>query len=96
MRNIEHEKRIVKWMILFYCRKKHQATTHLCNDCEALELYSIDRLSNCPFREHKKPCKNCKVHCYRSDRRVEIRKVMKYSGSRIIVYYPLEFLKHLF
>src|ERR1035437_4508034 len=95
MGKIEREKRIVDWMIRFYCRKKHHSTTMLCKDCEELKRYSFDRLTKCPFRDHKTACKDCKVHCYQLDKRIEIRKVMKYSGTRIMLSYHLDFLKYL-
>ena len=38
--------------------------------------------------ETKTFCSNCRVHCYRSEMREEIRKVMRFSGPRMIFYHP--------
>ena len=94
MGKIEYEKRIVDHMIRIYCRKKHHTSSSLCLECDALRRYAFDRLNHCPFKENKTACKACTVHCYRRDKRSEIRKVMKFSGPRMILYYPFDFFKH--
>ena len=38
--------------------------------------------------ETKTFCSNCRAHCYRSEMREEIRKVMHFSGPRMIFYHP--------
>ena len=38
--------------------------------------------------ETKTFCSNCRVHCYRSEMREEIRKVMRFSGPRMFFYHP--------
>ena len=96
MGKIENEKRIIGYMIQLYCKKKHNSTTVLCLECEALKKYAIDRLTHCPFQENKTACKNCKVHCYQKDKRTEIRKVMQFSGARIMFFNPILFFKHYF
>jgi len=95
MGKIEYEKQGVSRMIHLYCRKKHNTPGDLCKECETLKQYAFDRLVHCPFKEHKAACKDCTVHCYRKDMRAEIRKVMRFSGPRMILYHPLDVLKHL-
>ena len=95
MGKIEYEKQGVYRMIHLYCRKKHGSSSDLCPECNALKQYAYDRLTNCPFKEDKKACKVCVVHCYKKDMRAEIRKVMRFSGPRMILYYPLDFMKHI-
>ncbi len=95
MGKIESEKRTVSYMIGLYCRKKHNKTT-LCTQCAELKVYALERLTKCPYGEDKTACKDCKVHCYRAIMREKIREVMRFSGPRMILYYPLDYVKHLF
>jgi uncharacterized paraquat-inducible protein A len=94
MSRIEYEKRIVDHMIRIYCRKKHQHSSELCKECDALRSYAFDRLTHCPFKEDKAACRGCLTHCYQKDKRNDIRVVMKFSGPRMILYYPFDFFKH--
>ncbi len=91
---IEREKETIHTMISIYCRGKHHQT-ELCDKCRSLLLYAQQRLSNCRFAPDKPFCKNCTVHCYKPDKRQQIREVMRYAGPRIFFYYPLLTLKHL-
>ena len=45
--------------------------------------------------ETKTFCSNCRVHCYRSEMREEIRKVMRFSGLRMIFYHPAAVIRHV-
>jgi len=94
MGKIEYEKRIVENMIHIYCRNKHHQSSGLCNECDALRDYVFERLTHCPFKEDKKACKVCRIHCYHKDKRNDIREVMKFSGPRMIMYYPFDFFRH--
>ncbi|MEI7503464.1 MAG: nitrous oxide-stimulated promoter family protein [Paludibacter sp.] len=94
MQKIEAEKRTVTYMIGLYCRKKHKINT-LCSDCEQLKNYALERLDKCPFGDEKTACKDCKVHCYKVDRREQIRQVMRFAGPRMLIYYPLDYFRHL-
>lgn len=94
MSKISYEKRIVEYMIGLYCRKNHH-TDDLCPDCETLKNYALDRLTKCPLGEDKPACKDCQIHCYKADMKNKIREVMHFSGPRMIIYYPLDYVKHL-
>ncbi|WP_083807190.1 nitrous oxide-stimulated promoter family protein [Paludibacter propionicigenes] len=94
MGNIEQEKLTVHKMISLYCRKKHR-TVHLCEDCSLLMQYAIERLSKCPFGDEKGKCANCTIHCYKPDFRLKIKEVMRFSGPRMLLYHPLDFLNHI-
>jgi predicted amidophosphoribosyltransferase len=91
---IESEKQVVEKMILIYCRS-HHGGPGLCDDCRSLLHYSHERLDSCPFKERKDFCSKCIVHCYTPAERERIRKVMGYSGPRILRYYPVVALKHM-
>lgn len=95
MGNIAYEKRTVGYMISLYCRKNHGRKEGLCEDCQQLSSYAFQRLRKCPFGDDKPACKHCRVHCYNSEMRDKIRAAMRYSGPRMIIYYPIDFLKHL-
>lgn len=96
MGNIEYEKRVVEQMIRLYCRKKHREVV-LCQKCELLKTYTyaFQRLTKCPFGNDKTACKRCKVHCYNKEMRERISYVMRFSGPRMLLYYPKDFLIHI-
>ncbi len=93
MDRIDREKRTVAIMIDFYCKRNHHVST-LCNDCKNLRNYSLLRLEKCVFENDKRACSECKVHCYRTEMRENIRKVMRYSGPRMLYAFPIHYTKH--
>lgn len=91
----EKEKLVVGEMIKLYCKKQHHTEAELCEDCLALKFYAEQRCDKCPFMETKTFCSNCKVHCYKKDMREKIRKVMRFSGPRMMLYHPVMAINHL-
>ena len=92
----EREKRMVSEMIALWCRAKHGTRGgELCPECAELAAYARLRSERCPFMEEKTFCSNCRVHCYKPQMREEIRKVMKFSGPRMIFYHPLLAVSHV-
>lgn len=91
----EREKRMVSEMIRLYCRKNHHCKIGLCEECSALETYAAQRSDRCPFMETKTFCSNCKVHCYQPEMREKIRKVMRFSGPRMIFHHPVAAVRHV-
>ena len=91
----EKEKEVVSLMIRLYCRKNHGMREGMCRECEQLNEYAIERSDKCPFMENKTFCSNCKVHCYKPEMREKIRQVMRFSGSRMIMYHPLMAIDHV-
>ena len=94
MSRIENEKKTVEQMIRLYCRLKEGNRT-LCPDCQALLEYAHKRLNHCKFGERKSTCRKCPVHCYKPDMRGRMKEVMRFAGPRMMIYHPLEALKHL-
>lgn len=91
----DKEKEIVLLMIMKYCKgNKHLST--LCESCSKLIEYVNDRVDNCPFAETKTFCSFCEIHCYEKNMQEEIKKVMRYSGSRMIFSNPIITLDHVF
>ena len=93
---IEKEKKIVALMISLYCRKTHRGRQLLCDECQELLVYAHQRIDQCPFMETKTFCSSCKVHCYRRDMREKIRRVMRFSGPRMLLHHPIIALLHVF
>ena len=92
---VEREKRVIKLMIELYCHKKHQHKSHgLCDECQELLTYAHKRLSFCKFGENKSTCSRCPIHCYKKDMKEKVKEVMKFSGPRLIIYNPLELIRH--
>lgn len=94
MDKIEREKRVVERMVRLYYRK-YEHNEQLCPECGRLIEYASKRLTYCRFGNHKTSCKRCQVHCYSAEMRERIRCVMRFSGPRMILYEPLEAIKHL-
>ena len=94
MDKIEKEKKVVKKMIGIYCKSKH-GREELCPTCTELNEYAIKRLDNCPYGENKPFCSSCKTHCYSSSKQEQIKKVMRYSGPRMIFKDPILAIRYL-
>lgn len=94
---ISREKRTVSAMIKLYCRKHHHASGAAAPrcDCRALEQYAHARLERCPLASSKPSCRRCTIHCYNPAMREQMRKVMRWSGPRMLWRHPLMALRHL-
>ena len=91
----DKEIEIVSVMIKMYCKHYHHTKGELCDECSELLDYVKLRRSKCPFGDNKTFCSNCKVHCYKPEKREKIRKVMRYSGPRIFFTHPIIATKHI-
>ncbi len=90
------EARTIAAMMHIYCQRKHGSRRHeLCADCSDLLEYAFMRLEKCPFQEEKSTCVNCKVHCYKPDRRQQIRDVMRFAGPYMLTRHPYLAFMHL-
>lgn len=92
---IEREMRTVTAMIQLYCQEQHHTEDELCAECSAIQEYAMRRLERCPFRERKTTCAKCAVHCYKPDKREQIRVVMRYAGPRMLWKHPILAVQHL-
>jgi len=94
---MDREARTIRCMIDIYCRDKHASASHgLCAACSELRDYALARLDRCPFQEDKPACADCTVHCYKPDRRQQVREVMRYAGPRMFWRHPILALAHWF
>lgn len=91
----EQEKATIAYMISFYCKKQH-ASKQLCDECRTLLDYANSRIDSCPFMETKTFCSNCKVHCYQSVMRRNIKEVMRYAGPRMLLHRPIMAMRHVY
>lgn len=90
---IERERKTISAMISIYCTDHHGQ--NLCDHCTRMKEYAFKRLSHCPFQENKSTCGKCHIHCYNTEMRAEVRKIMKYSGPRVAFRHPLLALFHI-
>lgn len=84
-----NEYRTVEYMIRLYCHAHHSAAGELCQECSNLLDYAEQRLKSCPLQPDKPVCANCPIHCYKPEMREKIRRVMKYSGPRMMFHHPI-------
>lgn len=95
MNRIEEEKKVVEKMVRLYCKCKECNQT-LCPQCSEILEYALARLSYCKFGNDKPTCKKCPIHCYKPEMKERIRMIMRWSGPRMIIYHPIDAIKHLY
>lgn len=99
MTRIEREKQTVRQMVEIFCHAHHDRQNNsedLCEECSELLSYAIARLEHCKFGENKSTCQKCSVHCYKPEKREQVRKVMRYAGPRMLWHHPIAAIRHLF
>ncbi|MBI9098801.1 MAG: nitrous oxide-stimulated promoter family protein [Spirochaetaceae bacterium] len=89
------EEKTLEAMIRLFCRKSHKMRSSLCPECEELLIYAGNRLKTCPYKENKPTCSQCTTHCYKPDMRERVKKVMRYSGPRMLLHHPILAIHHL-
>ena len=104
-RRLRREQRTVEVMVRLYCAHHHPGhgssrprflgRKALCPECADLLEYSRARVERCRFGANKPVCAACHVHCFRPERREQIRAVMRYSGPRMLVRHPYLAVCHL-
>lgn len=95
-KHLVRERDTVSKMIALYCREHHDPQkAQLCDNCQSLLDYATQRIERCTFGAQKPTCARCTVHCYHSEKRKEIRRVMRFSGPRMLFRHPFLALMHL-
>lgn len=92
---LKREQHTIHVMIGMYCQTHHHPTGDLCEQCEKLFRYAMERIDKCPFREHKPTCVKCPIHCYKPAMREQVRLVMRFAGPRMLFRHPLLAVLHL-
>lgn len=82
-------------MIEIYCKKKCKSEEVPCDECRDLIEYSNMRINKCPYMETKSFCSSCRTHCYDKEYKEKIKIVMRFSGTRVILYHPIATLRHM-
>ncbi len=91
---IRREKKTIGYMVKIYCKAKHDTSDELCPECGEFFEYAKFRLDNCPFQENKTTCGKCRIHCYKPDMKEKVKKIMRYSGPRMLLHHPSLALHH--
>lgn len=91
---LRREHRILAAMVGLYCRREHRGGERPCGECRELIAFAELRLRKCPHGEQKPTCANCPIHCYKQDRREQVRRVMRVAGPRMLLRHPLLTLRH--
>ncbi|SPF38176.1 conserved hypothetical protein [Candidatus Desulfosporosinus infrequens] len=92
---LEREKNTLQIMLKLYCKDNHHSVGGLCPECQALEVYALNRLTHCKFGESKSTCGKCAVHCYKPEMRQRIIEAMRYSGPKMLLSHPIVAIRHL-
>jgi flavodoxin len=94
---IRREKKTIDRMVHVYCKGNHKTKgNQLCTECSEFLAYAFLRLDKCPFQEEKSTCGKCLVHCYQPQMREKAKKIMRYSGPRLLLRAPGLALHHAF
>ena len=94
-KRLKREQKTIEAMIAIYCRGEHDVRKGLCANCQELLDYALLRLEKCPYQEEKPICARCPIHCYKPEKREEVRRVMRFAGPRMLVYHPWLAIAHL-
>lgn len=92
--NKDNNKKVVSKMIDMYCKGHNHSVVTPCGECQDLKDYVYGKIEACPFVEKKIFCSSCKIHCYNTEMKNNIKDVMRYSGPRIVFYHPILCIKH--
>ncbi len=84
----------IRAMVAMYCRDCHHRQ-EICNECQTLTDYAINRLQHCPIKETRTTCGKCQIHCYKPKMKIKIQEVMRYAGPLMIKRHPGMAIKHL-
>jgi hypothetical protein len=94
---IKRERKTISVMISMYCRSRHGGKrAGLCPECSAVEAYAAERIDSCPFLTDKPTCVKCPVHCYKPEKREQVRDIMRFSGPRMLASHPILTFFHVF
>jgi len=89
------EKKTLLAMMRIYCRNKHKGGNALCSECIELLDYAYKRIDGCVLGDKKTTCARCAIHCFKSEYRMRIRKVMRHAGPRLIFKHPVLTVYHM-
>ena len=85
-RRILREVKTFEVMIGLYCSYHHGEK--LCPSCTEVLRYSKQRILKCPFEETKPACSKCTIHCFKESYKLQVRKIMSFSGPKMAFSHP--------
>ncbi|WP_321470439.1 nitrous oxide-stimulated promoter family protein [Halarcobacter sp.] len=80
--NCNHNKQFEIKNTIKYKEKNFNINVNLCDECQTLFYYSINKLKNCPHEE-KPRCRKCPNPCYDKKEWKALSKVMRSSGLKL-------------
>ena len=92
-RSVQREMRTIEAMTRIYCRHHHHQD--LCKECGTVLTYAFARIEKCLFGPEKPACNKCTVHCYSPAMKEEVKKIMHFSGPKMIYRHPIMALIHI-
>ena len=93
--HLDRERLTMTKMVGIYCADHHGGSEDWpCSTCAEFLEYAYRRLEKCPYGEDKPTCSNCPVHCYKPARREQVKKIMRYSGPRMLLRHPWLAITH--
>ena len=91
---LKREFQTIMVMVGIFCAGKHGQKSSLCPECARLLDYAESKIEVCPFGTSKPQCNKCEIHCYVEPKRIEVKKVMRYAGPRMLYKHPLMTILH--
>jgi hypothetical protein len=94
---LQREWSTMQAMVQIYCRGHAHARTDdaaMCPDCAGFLQYAARRLEKCPYGPAKPTCAKCPIHCYKPQPRELARRIMRYSGPRMMLRHPWLSITH--
>ncbi|MDD2367240.1 MAG: nitrous oxide-stimulated promoter family protein [Desulfuromonadaceae bacterium] len=101
--------RLIGKFVEVYCHGRHKEAEQLtvtlpedlgqkrlCSECREFIEYAVARRIKCPLEAEKPSCKHCRIHCYDKPNREKVRRIMSYSGRRLMMRGRLDYLWHYF
>lgn len=93
-KRITTERSTLHKMFGIYCRAHHHTVEALCDECNSLYGYAMEKIDRCVFGQDKPTCQNCPVHCYSQEKRETIKIIMRYVGPKMIYIHPFLAVNH--
>ena len=94
-KHLDRELLTITRMVEIYCSAHHGNSNCMpCAECSEFLSYAAARLKKCPYGEDKPTCAKCPIHCYKPVRKAQVRKIMRYSGPRMLLHHPLLVIAH--
>ena len=94
-KKIRREIKTLEALISIYCEKNHRQSNGLCDQCQEIKVYAINKIKECPDQPDKPICESCSTHCYEPVMRERIKEIMRFSGPRIIWRHPILTIDHI-